>query len=661
MINRVRLIKDLLWFLSLAALVAAVFRLWFGLGATTNLTDAVPWGLWKILNMVAGVALSTGGFTIGLLVYVLKIDRFKPLLKPAILIAFLGYGCSLFALLFDIGLPHRFWHPFLMWNENSFLFEVFWCVAVYFTVTFIEFSPTILERLKAHRLVGWIHGLAFGTVVFGISLSSLHHSSLGSLFLVTPQRLHPLWYSSMLPVFFILSAMGGGMMCLLLIRILYARWHNPEPVFGPEFGKGAVITCLIDGKVPNGRPRAPQGKDLPMLGNLATIAASILGVYFVLKIVDLVRTGAWQALTAGTWESFLYSAELLISVIIPLVLIAVSRTRRSPLGLGLAAFSASVGLALNRLDVGIFGYFRDVQVVYFPSLIEWVLGLGVVAAAGLVFLFIVENFAIFEERLPGRRLTKGFFRASSDTLARVWSTVLNSNVHRVTLIGVFTIAFAWIVLYPPYSGARSEADMVQPSIGLDASRGVLRIDGNRTGVYTDFPHAAHQQRLGGDSSCMTCHHLSMPKDRNTPCSRCHRNMVYAMDIFDHPYHLQAVAHKENLSQWHPSNHTCVICHGAGRPKTTGNVKTCLECHREDMFLAGGSAIHSNISSANSFREAMHGVCIPCHQQEQEKVDRSGLSDCFTCHQSLKARPVALRETADCNNGFEPLITSKSTR
>jgi len=659
--NRVRLIKDLLWFVALVGLVAAVFRLWFGLGATTNLSDAVPWGLWKILNMVSGVALSTGGFTVGLLVYVLKIDRFKPLLKPAILIAFLGYGCSLFALLFDIGLPFRFWHPFLMWNENSFLFEVFWCVAVYFTVTFIEFSPTILERLKARRLVGWIHGLAFGTVVFGISLSSLHHSSLGSLFLVTPQRLHPLWYSSLLPVFFILSAMGAGMMCLVLIRILYARWYNPGPIFGPQFGKGAAVTCLIDGKISDRRPRVPRGKDLPALGGLAIIAACILGLYLILKIVDLSRTGAWQALIAGSWESWLYSAELLISVIFPLVLIAVSRTRRSPLGLGLAAFSASVGLALNRLDVGIFGYFRDAQVVYFPSLIEWALGLGVVAAAGLVFLFIVENFAIFEEFLPDRPLAEGFFRAAPDTLARVWSTVLNSDVHRVTLIGVFTIAFSWIALYPPYSAAHPDTDLVQPSIGLDAARRVLRIDGNRTGVHTDFPHAAHQQRLGGDSSCMKCHHLSMPEDRNTPCSRCHRNMVYAVDIFDHPYHLQAVAHKENLSCWHPSNHTCVVCHGADRPKTTGNAKACLECHREDMSLAGGADIDSNISYANSFREAMHGTCIPCHRQEQAKVDRPGLSDCFTCHQSLKARPVALRQTADYNNGPEPLITSKSIR
>ena len=117
-------LKDALWAVAFAGVVAIGFRLWFGLGATTHLSDSVPWGLWKILNMVAGVALATGGFTVGFLVYVLGIDRFRPLVKPAILIAFLGYGSSVFALMLDIGLPYRIWHPIVMWNPHSFLFEV---------------------------------------------------------------------------------------------------------------------------------------------------------------------------------------------------------------------------------------------------------------------------------------------------------------------------------------------------------------------------------------------------------------------------------------------------------------------------------------------------------------------------------------------------------
>ena len=158
-----------------------------GLGATTNLTDEVPWGLWKIFNMVAGVALSTSGFTIGFLVIVLKLERFRPLLKPAILIAFLGYGSSVTALFFDIGLPLRIWHPIVMWNTRSFLFEVAICVVCYFTVTILEMVPTVAERSRFAALGRALHKVSPGIVLVGISLSSLHHSSLGSLFLVTPR------------------------------------------------------------------------------------------------------------------------------------------------------------------------------------------------------------------------------------------------------------------------------------------------------------------------------------------------------------------------------------------------------------------------------------------------------------------------------------------
>ena len=196
MSKRVTRTKDVLIVVALCGFVAIVLRLAFGLGASTALSDSVPWGLWKILNMVAGVALATGGFTLACAVYVLGLEKYRPLLRPAILIAFLGYGSSCFALFLDIGMPHRIWHAIVYWNEHSFLFEVAWCEMLYFTVTILELSPTFLERMGLGRVAGFLHRIAFGIVVTGIALSSLHHSSLGSLFLVTPQRLHPLWISS---------------------------------------------------------------------------------------------------------------------------------------------------------------------------------------------------------------------------------------------------------------------------------------------------------------------------------------------------------------------------------------------------------------------------------------------------------------------------------
>jgi len=628
-----RMIKDILWFFVFCGLVGGVFRMWFGLGATTNLDDSVPWGIWKILNMVAGVALSTSGFTVGFLVVVLRIERFRPLLRPAILVAFLGYGSSCLALLFDIGLPHRFWHPLVMWNEHSFLFEVFWCVLLYFSVTSIELIPNLLERFRAERLVRIFHALSFSVVVIGISLSSLHHSSLGSLFLVTPQRLHPLWYSQQLPLFFILSAMGAGMMFVILARILYARWYNRGPIFGDPPEDGA-ITCAIgnDGGAVNAP--AATGKEYGGLKSLAMVACGILGVYLLLKVGDLILNGSWRELAAGTWESYLYAFELLISAVIPIALVALRKTRNSPFCLGLAAFSASAGLGLNRVDVGIFGYFRDAGVTYFPSLAEWAVGFGVVAAGGLAFLFAVENFTIFDDGWKRRSVSKGIFKASYDTLLRVWNAVLVDGLHRVTLIAVFTIPVAWIVMYPPYSSA-GQVD-VQPSVGLDTMREVLRIDGNRRGVFTDFPHAAHQERMGGEQSCTTCHHISMPGDNSTPCFRCHRSEVGESSIFDHLAHMRFVAEKEALTGLRPANLSCDRCHDADQPRTAASARACVDCHEKDMWPAGSEAEKIDLLMARGYHNAMHTLCIECHRKERERSGRENLGDCATCHPSLRA-------------------------
>lgn len=653
MTDRTRSVKDILWAIALAGLVATIFRLCFGLGATTNLSDATPWGLWKILNMVGGVALSTSGFTVGFLVYVLGLRRYQPFVKPAILIAFLGYGCSCAALLLDIGLPQRFWHPMFMWNPDSFLFEVFWCVLLYFAVTTIELSPVIFERFGGAKAARVLHHVAFGVVIVGISLSSLHHSSLGSLFLVTPLRLHPLWYTPWLPWLFIVSAMGAGLMVVVLVKICWARWHDPESVFGRDSDESTPLIRIVDGIPVAVFTRGPEGPEMPRIRSLATIAALVLGIYLILKVTDLFLQGRWTALRAGTWESWLYVLELTLAAVLPILLMIVRWSRYSPAGIAVAASSAALGLALNRLDVGIFGYFRDSRVVYFPSLIEWVISAGVVAAAGLVFFSLAEHLPIFSERPPRVEIRRaGWFRLSDGGLERLRHLTVTGSLQRVTLLAVIVIPLAFVLMYPPYFKRPAAEANVRPAIGVTVERTKLLIDGNRAGIVTVFPHADHQKRLGGPNSCVRCHHVSLPRDKSTSCSRCHRSMNASTIIFDHAYHLSAVAKREHLSGPYPENNSCVFCHAARRPKTAAGAKSCLDCHKEDMYPVGPPARKIDLMAAIPFREAMHRTCVECHKAEELKQDKPHLGDCRTCHDSLRANPPSQPALASLRSGLQ---------
>ena len=227
---------------------------------------------------------------------------------------------------------------------------------------------------------------------------------------------------------------------------------------------------------------------------------------------------------------------------------------------------------------------------------------------------------------------------------------------RVTLMAVFVIPIVWVVLYPPFASDDSTDTKVRPSLGLDTLRYGLRIDGNRQGLFTDFSHEEHQQRLGGKASCGQCHHISMPRDVSTPCSRCHRDMVNATLIFDHFMHMYAVAEDQQLPGRHPENNSCIVCHPANQAKISSNAKSCLQCHKQDMgWTANDQTFIGELAYACNYRQAMHNTCTPCHQQNAESVGRPELGECCTCHQSLRARnqetPVLVESKLD-NHGYK---------
>jgi hypothetical protein len=291
------------------------------------------------------------------------------------------------------------------------------------------------------------------------------------------------------------------------------------------------------------------------------------------------------------------------------------------------------------MDVGIFGYFRDAGAVYFPSLVEWAVSLGVVAAAALVFFYFAENMGVFVDSRGGHGEGRPF-GASFDSLSRVWHVALRSGLERASVIGVFVIPLAWALMFPPFH--QPEAPVVTPAAGMDVVRASLRIDGNQDGVLTAFPHEEHKDRLGGDSSCESCHHISMPGDETTPCSRCHTHMVEETQIFDHERHQALVAEEEGLRGVFPANQSCVQCHTAGQAKTAENAKACLECHEEDTGWARVNRATADLARAASYLGAMHGTCMECHEKEAKKLTKPELRDCSTCHKSLGPRSASTR-------------------
>ncbi|MDR7433881.1 MAG: Ni/Fe-hydrogenase cytochrome b subunit [Armatimonadota bacterium] len=338
-----------------------------GLGAVTHLSDRFPWGLWVGFDVLVGVALAAGGFTMAAAVYVFNLKRFEPLLRPAILTAFLGYILVILALLVDLGRPYRIWHPMIMWNPRSVMFEVAWCVMLYTTVLALEFSPAVFERLRMERPRKIIRAVTVPLVIAGVILSTLHQSSLGALFLIVPEKLHPLWYTPLLPILFFVSALAVAPAMVILEALVSARAYR----------------------------RQPEGE---LLGELASVIPVILGIYLLLKLYALGTGGSITWVFAGTVESMMYWLELLLGVVLPAFLLAIPDVRRSVRGLLWSSSLVVLGVVLNRLNVAIIGMWAAAGTRYLPSWMEVAITAGIVALGIFLYTVAVEHLPIFPEQ-----------------------------------------------------------------------------------------------------------------------------------------------------------------------------------------------------------------------------------------------------------------------
>jgi Ni/Fe-hydrogenase subunit HybB-like protein len=280
--------KTVLVLILVPGLYSLIYRLTHGLGQTANLNDEFPWGLWVGFKFFS-VALAGGGFTLAAVVYIFNLKAYRPILRAMILTAFLGYSMFIASLILDLGGPLRIWHPLVMWNHHSVMFEIAWCVMLYTTVLVLEFLPVVLERFGLPRQLAWLHTIMIPLVIAGVVLSTLHQSSLGSLYLIVPGKLYPLWYSPLEPVFFFMSAITAG-----LAMAIFESWHADKAFH--------------------------QRLEIPLLTGLARALAVVLSFYLSLRAVDLIRRGQVHLLWQRRSETYLFYLEIVL-LLVPMVLL----------------------------------------------------------------------------------------------------------------------------------------------------------------------------------------------------------------------------------------------------------------------------------------------------------------------------------------------------
>ena len=288
--------------------ILALYRFASGIGRVSNLNQGYPWGFWIGFDILAGIALAAGGFVVAGLMHMFGGEKYHPLVRPTILTAFLGYLLFILALMVDLGRPWTIWHMIIYWHHESPMFEVGWCVMMYTTILFLEFLPVVFERYRMDRMyavwmnvapwiavallvlfaialthsVAWVLAIAavlvgfellvrFGVIhrdprmptmllMAGIMFSVLHQSSLGSLFLIVPHKLHDIWYSPILPLFFFVSAVAAGVAMVIVESTLSAWYFGREIEVALLRDVGHVLCWAIFGTL------ALRGLDLVLRG-----------------------------------------------------------------------------------------------------------------------------------------------------------------------------------------------------------------------------------------------------------------------------------------------------------------------------------------------------------------------------------------------------------
>jgi Ni/Fe-hydrogenase subunit HybB-like protein len=354
--NRQRSFPAGLAILSVVVLIGLgvmIYRYINGIGAISNLSDGRAWGLWISFDLYCGVALAAGGFTLAGVVYIFRLEKYHPVVRPAVLTAFLGYLLVILALLVDLGQPWYIWRTMIYWNFHSPLFEVAVCVMTYTFVLLLEFSPAVFEKLNWHVPLRIIRAIQIPLVIVGITLSTLHQSSLGTMLTMMPYTVHPLWYSPVLPILFFVSAVAVGPAMVIFESTLSSK------TLGHKLDTG-------------------------ILSGLAKAIPYILGVYLMLKLIDLMVAGEIGLIFTAYPQNLIWWAEIIIGVISPIILFSIPELRNNRKTVFWTSVMVVIGLMINRFNVTMLAMTMRPGYAYFPHWMEFAISAGLVADAMLV-------------------------------------------------------------------------------------------------------------------------------------------------------------------------------------------------------------------------------------------------------------------------------------
>lgn len=364
--------------LTVIGLITIIARFVGGIGYVSNLSTARPWGIWIGIDVASGVALAAGGFTTAFLAHIVGRHVYEPIVRPALLTAMLGYTFVVLGLLIDIGRSWAIWKPMVFWNTDSVLFEVAMCVMFYLNVLYIEFIPIVAEQLKGkvnlpgllsifngilNTFLLWadrlLDKIMWVFVIAGVVLSCMHQSSLGSLMLIAPTKLHPLWYTPVLPLLFLTSAIAVG---------------YPMVVFE---------TTLVSASL-------KRDGEMHILSALTRVTLFLLGIYMALKLGDMILRGTYVYLLDGTAQTNSFLVEVVVGVIVPWFMLLSKKVHSSRGGLFSACTMIVFGVLLNRINVFVVGYRPPISASrYFPAIGEILVTVGLISALMLIYRFLV--------------------------------------------------------------------------------------------------------------------------------------------------------------------------------------------------------------------------------------------------------------------------------